>query len=145
MPIPFQDNSVQQLAFNQAVTSEWADLSTVVDGPLINSMDRLQIALWLKVDINDSADIQFRVLVTDAVDGGEFYELPFQDVQPSIIEVSGELKQLTTDVDQNIILPITVSDSFPYMKIQVRALVVGATPAVLSAGVSFTSNLGGRN
>lgn len=145
MPIPFVDNIVQTLAVDQAVSSEWTDVSTVVDGPLINTMDRLQVALWIKLQIHSSQDIQLRVVVADKVDADEFYSLPLQDVQPPLVYVSGEVKQFLTNADQNVIFPISVSDNFPYIKIQVKAGTVGATPATISAGVSFTSNLGGRN
>lgn len=143
MSIKKIDNSVVSLAVDQEVTGSWADLSTVVAGPLINAMDCLAISLWLKITINDSTDLRFRVLAAQTESATDFYSFPIEAASATVVDVSPEYKELTDDLDQNIVLPISSADNFPFIKIQVMAGTPGATPAVVTAGVSFTSNLAG--
>jgi hypothetical protein len=143
MSIRKVDNQVVSLAVSQVVTGSWADLSTVVNGPLFNAMDCLAVSLWLKVDINDSVNLRFRVLAAQSDSATDFYSFPIESATATVVDVSPEYKELTVDADQNIILPIASSDNFPFLKVQVMAGTPGASPATITAGLSFTSNLTG--
>lgn len=133
------DNQLQSLAVDQEVTGSWEDLSTVQDGPWLDTADILAIALWLKIAINDSQDLRIRMACKASSTATDVYLFPIESVESTVVNVSTEYKELTDDVTQNIILPYAISDNFPLVKFQIQAGSAGATPATITAGVTFTT------
>jgi hypothetical protein len=141
--IPKADNKVQPIAEDQLVTGLWADLGNVGNAPWIDVRDCLAIALWLKININDSTDVRIRAACKQSEDASDVYFFPIEEVEAGVVNVASEIKEFSVDADQNMILPFAISDNFPFVKFQVQAGTPGASAATITAGVSFTSNLGG--
>jgi hypothetical protein len=132
-----QDNkAVELLSAALTLTAAWQDIGTLV-GPIIHTADYDLAALWVRLDINDSTGVQFRVLASPTKEFTNSYVLPIQDVAASLVGVTPEVFELSNDVDQNIILPFSMADIAPYVKFQVQTTVVGASAGqILSAKVA---------
>lgn len=135
------DNQVQQLASAQAATASWADLNTQQDGPWINVFDCLAISLWLKIVINSSLNLRFRMLCKQSDAATDVYQFPIEAPSALVVDVSPEYKELTDDATQNIILPFAVSDNFPFVKFQVEAGTAGSVVATGNITITSFANL----
>lgn len=127
------NKAVNLISTAQVVTGSWADLGTII---VIGDYDLA--GLWLEVDINLAQNVQIRVLGSDTEDFAKSYSLPILDISdPSKVGVQAQVFELSVDADQNVILPMNLADSVPFIKFQVQALTPGGTPAqILTAKVS---------
>lgn len=126
------------------LTGAWQDLGTLVPfGPQINVMDCQSISVWLNVDINDSLNVRLRVVALPSDGSADEYNLPILSVNAAVVRAEAEFVELNVDADQKIVLSFPTVDQVPIIKVQVMAGTVGATAGqLLSAGISFKSNLG---
>lgn len=131
------DNKVLQLAAAQAVTTSWVDLGTVQNAPWINVYDCLAISLFIKMVAGSGVGNKIRIVAKESEDATDEYFFPFEDASANPVVVTAEEKQLS-DADQNICIGYGISDNFPFIKFQVIA---GTGGSVITAGVTFTSNL----
>lgn len=144
MALTKTDNVIQRLITAPVVLStSFQDLwNNVRGGPLIKPMDCTAIALWLKLDINDSLGFRVKMLAAQDEAATDFYVAPIKDVTAPVINVQPAEYRFTNNVDQNLVITFPVSDQLPFVKFQVKVDTLGVTPGqVLAAGVSFTSNI----
>jgi hypothetical protein len=135
------DNRIQVIQPTPLVlTTSYQDIGNFNAGPYIDFKDCLSIALWLKIDINDSTGLLIRMQVTDSDVGSPVvYDIPIKEVTATQVKVTPNVVSIVNNIDQNIMLSFPVSDQIPVGKFQIKATVAGATPGqLLSAGVTFT-------
>lgn len=137
MTVKRVDNKLVPLISSALTLSgSWQDV-----GEMINLMDVRSLALWLKLDINDSLDFRVRFLGSNTEAGTDLYEVPILEVTPTKVNVAPEFFEFSNDLDQNVILSIPSVDQILFGKFQVQVGTVGATAGQLTAaGVTFTSN-----
>lgn len=111
------DNQGKVIATNQTITTSWADLGT---DPLFACGDMDAVALWVEVDRNTATDISFK-FVGRLTPTGTSHDLLIQTVTSSKIQVDSLVFELNTDVDQNIVIPVSLDKSVPFGKWQVKA------------------------
>lgn len=123
------NNRVVQLT-NQAitVTAVWQDVTSKV----INTKNVDSVGLWVDATINDARNLRFRAVGVPEAKSTEEYDLPIQTVDPDIIKLEAEFFEFEIDLDQKMVFQLSIGDLIPYIKIQVQAGTVGATPAVLN-------------
>lgn len=133
----FKENTYQNLiTSSQTITNIWSDL-----GPLFQAADIPAIALWLKYTINDSTGIQIKTLSKRSLDDAEDFSSPILTVAPSLVSVDEEIFQLP-DKSISIGIPVPISSLFRFMRLQVKATIPGATPAVISMAQIFYAGKG---
>ena len=131
--LSLQENVVTDLiSAPQTVTASWADLGDVIDLRGIKS-----IGVWLGVDINSSANIRIKVLgLKTAIATAEFELGAASAFSSGVSSVDFGYYELTTDADQNVMIPIELNNMYPFAQIQVIAGTLGVTAAIiLTAGV----------
>lgn len=105
----------------QVVTTDWEDLGAEIDCRAMAN-----IALWLKVNIEDSQDLRVRMLVLFESGHDDRYVLPLRTNKSTVVEVRHEIKQLAVNEDQNIPLSWTLDHMVPYAQFQVQAGALGS-------------------
>lgn len=133
MTIRKVDNSVADIiSAAQDLTGAWVDLGEVID-----VRDVKLIALWLKLDINDSTDVRIRALAKTS-ETSDDYVFPIKSASSSAVSLQDEYYEFTDDTDQNMLLDFEVGDIVPFIKFQVMAGTVGASAGnIADAVVSF--------
>ena len=126
------DNKVIQIAENQVLSGSWADLGEVIDVKDIHN-----IALWLKLVIGDSADVQIRVMGMPTENSSDLYKMPITEVTATKVNISPEYFEITNDADDNLVFQIDTEDLLPFLQLQIKAGTPGASPGNATAGVSF--------
>jgi len=122
----YNNKAFPLIAAPQVVTGSWADV-----GIPVTTGDYDLVAFWMKLTINDGLGIQVRILGSDVVDFTDSYVVPIQDISdPDKIGLAPQVFELT-DETQNLIIPMAISDSIPFIKFQIKATTPGATPASL--------------
>lgn len=131
--LKFEDNEpVDLIQVPVTLTADWQDL-----GKAMVTKDFDLFSLWFDLDINDSVDVQVRAVAYPTLDLADAYVFPIQTVLGSKVEVQEQYFELSLDVDQKIIIPLSISDLTPFVKIQVKAGTVGASAGqVLTAKVT---------
>lgn len=138
--LKFEDNTALDLISSPVtLTGSWQTI-----GLPVVTKDYDLFSLWLDVDINLSLDVRVRAVAYTDISLTPAYELPIQEVTATKVSVSNHYIELANDVDQKIVLPLSISDLTPFVHIQVMAGTPGLTPGqILSAKLSAkTTGLG---
>jgi len=114
----------------QNITTSWADL-----GEVMNLGDVEILNLWINLDVNGAADVQFRIVPMKSATATDFYSTPIAAATSTTVKITPENFTLDNDVDQKIMIPFTLSGVIPYGKIQVQAGTAG-TGQILNADVT---------
>jgi hypothetical protein len=117
------NNGVPLIKTAQTVTGSWADL-----GEKFSCGDIESLNLWVNLDVNDSLGVQFRALgYINSTDTNAF-NLPITEATTSAVNITHQVFVLA-DSDQKVIIPLSVDDAVPYIKLQVKATTAGASAA----------------
>ena len=114
------------LASPQTITTSWVDvgLEIVTDG-------RLDLALWIKLTINNSNNVQFRALAKHIEEHADEYEILSETYSAGVNTEDATIHELNADADQKVMFHVHLQGDTPVVQIQVRLLTAGATPATL--------------
>jgi hypothetical protein len=108
------------------MTTGWQDVGGVI------ITDKIKyFTLWFDITINLSTDFQYQILATDAYSGGAFYPLPIKSFSSSLTSIEPEINQIETLPRQ--LVGHDLDKTIPFLKIQVKVLSTGATPAQLTS------------
>lgn len=131
-----KDNEVKSLISSaQTLTNAWADL-----GDRIACGDTKNIALWLNVDINDTQNLQIRMVCFTGETATDTYVPVIDTPSASKVSIEAEVIELNVDADTKIVRQFDIMDQVYFIKFQVMAGTVGATPGKISeAFVSMSS------
>lgn len=123
-----KDNEVTELLSAPLVlTASWQDV-----GAILNIGDITNLSLWAALTINSSTGVQFKVVgFKTPTDTANPYDLPIHLVNETYVAVNPQVYKLGVDADQKIILGVASVDVISFLKVQVKATVVGVTPAQL--------------
>lgn len=110
----------------QTITGTWADL-----GVKIESIDYSYFAAYIKIDINDSKNVQFRYRGIYE-DSGEDFIIPLKNIRGNKILLDDFYYEVNNDSNQNIILQTNMDQNIKLIKLQVRANTVGATAGIVT-------------
>ncbi len=102
-----------------------------VVGGVVNVGDIGALSMWIDMTINDSLEPQIKVFALFDETGNE-YELPIQDVSSSAVAISPLVFNLTAS-DQQIVVPLEIDKSIPFIKIYAKVGTVGATAADINS------------
>ena len=111
----------------QTITGSWVDL-----GVEIESLDYSFFGAYIVLDINDSEDVEFRFRGLNVTGGTEYY-LPLKVIKNDRVDVKDFPYRIHVDEDQNFILGTELDIIIPIIKLQVRALTVGATAGIVTS------------
>ncbi len=106
----------------QNFTGAWANY-----GDEIGTDGKQTIALWLNIVINDTQGARFRIIARHA-SGGEEYILPINIVTASVVKVADEYYEIIPNQSAKRIVSFTLDRVVPFVQIQIKAGVEGATP-----------------
>lgn len=125
-----KDNEAKTIATNQTISTSWADLGT---DAIFACGDMDAVSLWVDLDRNSATDISFRPVGRLTSDGDNF-DLLIQTASSTKLSLDPLVFEVNTDVDQKIIIPLSLDRSVPFMKWQVKAG-TGTDAVVLSAKI----------
>ena len=111
----------------QTLTGVWADL-----GLPIETLNYSFFSPYIVLDINDSKDVRIRARAVYE-SGGDDFIVPLQTIKKDRILLSDYFFEIDVDVDQNIIAPFEIDQTFPLVQIQVMAGTVGAVPGEITS------------
>lgn len=109
----------------QTITGSWADV-----GIEIETLSYSFFGSYIELDINDSKNVQFRYKALNSTGGSE-YSLPFKTIKKDKVLLDDYPFEINSDTDQNIIIETEIDQAVPIIKLQVRALTVGATAGII--------------
>jgi hypothetical protein len=112
---------------SQILNTSWSNL-----GLLQNVEGYTTLGLFLKIDINNSANLEVRAIGKTSKTSIDDYILnivQLTDYTNAIVKTKTGSIQMDNDVDQNLILEIVTLNLVPYVQIQVKVGTVGATAA----------------
>ena len=122
---------VELLDTPQDVTDGWVDCGLILN-TCVETGSSNNLAYLIDLDINDSTDIRFRIIgnwnATTSLD----YVFSIYDIKSTVVSVSPEYAELSSDTDQSIVLEFQTS-GIPYIQLQVQAGTVGATPCSINS------------
>ena len=113
------------LSSPQTVTASWVDIGAEVESGM-----RSDIGLWIKVTINDSANIDFRIQAKHT-SGGDEYEIMDETIVNGLEAEDPQIHELNRDIDQDVYFHIALGGEIPFLQLQVKAGTVGATGATI--------------
>ena len=120
----------------QDLTGSWVNL-----GDAISVSDWNRVALWLNVDINDSADVRFRALpLKTKTQDADQYSYPIKYTSSSKVAIQDEIFELSDDADQKIVVELETKGLVNALQFQVQAGTVGATPGQIDEAEVSLSN-----
>jgi hypothetical protein len=111
----------------QTVTAAWVNI-----GDVMNLSGVEAINLWAKIDINDSTSVQFRVVGKLTPGASDVYVLPLATASATTVDLDDDEK-VVQDTDHNSIVPFSLGGGISFGQIQVKAGVLGATAAIVTA------------
>ena len=111
----------------QTITDSWADV-----GGEIETLNYSFFGAYLVLDINDSEDVEFRFRGLE-ISGGTEYYIPLKVIKNDRVDIKDFPFRIHSDVDQNLILETQLDNIIPLLKLQVRALTVGATAGIVTS------------
>lgn len=112
----------------QALTGSFADVGGEIDVSGFSSL-----GLWIDLDINDSIDVQFKMLVKLADSATDEYELPLIAATASKANIEPQLIELTNDANQKIMIPFSLDRVIKSVQIQVKAGTLGSPAGILTS------------
>lgn len=104
----------------QDFTASWVNL-----GSAFRTTGGDTVTLWLKLDINNSLDTQFRILFYHT-SGGDAYSPQIITPDATLNKTEPEYFEVQTDADQNIVVDFGILGT-AYAQVQIKAGTVGAT------------------
>ena len=114
------------------MTTTWQDV-----GPRINTKGLLNIALWLKGNKNLSDSVRFRCKCYIDDKSTEAFYAQVQTIGSNLVSLRPEEYE-TSESIINLATPLGFSSMVPFIQIEMKVNVVGATAAVIdSAYISF--------
>lgn len=116
------------LVENEAICSAaatWEDKGVEID-----ATGHAVVNVWWALDVNDSTGNELRV-VCRPVTGGANHHMP--DADEYLIDMG--------NADDAQVEPFYVGDAYPYLQVQTRAAVLGASPATVTMYVTFADEL----
>lgn len=119
---------MRPLTTNYTLTSDWGDLGNTLTNNIIG---RSFLRLGVDLDINDSEGVEFKILIVDENDN---FEMPENIIYDDHVEVIPLIIRLKNNEDQKQSMLWEIDMTAQSIKIQTRALVVGA-----SAGIIITA------
>ena len=126
------DDRVKDLAANVTLTNNWQSL-----GAPINTKGLLNVALWLKGLKNDSDAVRFRCKCSTTADFAETFIAQIQTIGTNLVSLRSEEYETSWPVIA-LVTPLGFSAMVPYIQIEAKVNVVGATPALIEkAMLSF--------
>ncbi len=128
------------MSYTNIVTSERNRKKDLVNSPItlsstlqnigekIDTRGLINIALWFKGLLNDSDKVVFRCKCYPTKDSSEYYYTQIQTVTANDVSMANEEYSFTT-ANFNIVVPLGISQLAPYIQIEAKVNVEGATPA----------------
>lgn len=111
----------------QDMTGSWADLGAEIH---LDGFETLTV--WAKITINDSTDVRFRGLCKQTKTADDEYEFVVQGIpQGSLVTLSPVYYEVTSDVDQNLVISVPLGGAIPVIQFQVKVGTVGATAGTI--------------
>ena len=110
----------------QTLTSSWADV-----GVEISTDGHFDLALWVKLTINNSNNVQFRGLAKHIKGHADEYEVLSETYSGGVNTEDAIIHELNSDADQKVMFHIHLKGDTPVIQVQARVLTVGATGATL--------------
>jgi len=114
------------LSSPQTVTVSWVDI-----GSEINSGMSSDIGFWVKMTINNSANVEFRYLAKHTADHADEYEIMVETITAGVESEDPIIHEVNRDIDQKIFYHFPISGEIPFIQMQVKALTVGDTGATI--------------
>ena len=114
------------LSSPQTVTASWVDIGAEIESGLSED-----IGLWIKVTINSSANVDFRLQVKHTSAHADEYEIMDETITAGVEAEYPQIHELSRDQDQKIFFHIKLSGETPIVQLQVKAGTVGATGATI--------------
>ena len=127
----------------QDFPAAWADL-----GGEIPVAGRTHIGLWIDVDVNDSTDLQLKILYKHTSGHADEFEMPIKVLSATDVKVEPGYFELNSDADQKLYLSFPLDGLVPYVQFQIKAGTLGAgTDAQIDSAVYTVSwaGAGGGN
>ncbi len=116
----------------QLFTTSFVDLGVPIDCVGFNNL-----AIWIKIDINDSLNARIRALGKFAIDDVDEYFFPIKTVSSSDIKVETEYVEFNIDQDQSYVINYSINNVIPYVQFQISVGTLGAIPgSILSAYIT---------
>jgi len=138
-PLRGDDAGIQLISAAQDFTAGWVDL-----GSEIPMFGYSKLKLWLTFDINDSTDLQVRVLEKHESGGTEEYDPALETYSASDIKFEAAYWELNTDADGLFTLVFNTDGCTPYIQVQIKAGTLGVgTDAQMDAAYYTRGTFGG--
>lgn len=108
----------------QDLTASFADLGSIVDVRGFTS-----IAVFLKIDINDSLNVQLQAIGRTKETATDDYLLPIKSVSLSagLVKLKAGIFEFDSDTNQLIIIEVETGNLIPFIQLQIKAGTVGAS------------------
>jgi hypothetical protein len=125
-------NSGKLITSPQTITADWTNV-----GCCINTTGYSFFSSIIDLDINDSENVQFRYRAQHDDDLGTIQNiiLPMKTLKKDKILLDDVYYEINDDIDQSIIIETGIDQVIHNLTLQVRALTVGATPAVINTAL----------
>ena len=108
----------------QNFTNAWAALGSEID-----CRGYRQVGAFLKLTVNSSSGMRFRVMGRHTSASSDLFPLPIKVTSATSVSVAPEYVEMASDASQNIVFSWDVGNLIPYVVIQVEVGTVGATAA----------------
>ena len=126
------DDRIKELAENITLTATWQPL-----GPPVNTKGLLNVAMWLKGLKNDSDSVRVRCRCFHTDGSSDSFIAQIQTIGTNLVSLRSEEYE-TSEPVISLVTPLGFSAMVPYIQIEAKVNVTGATPAVIEkALISF--------
>ena len=123
VPLARQAGASALIAAKQVITAAWVDLGDAVD-----TRGAETLGVWIVLDIEGSNDVRIRALALHTAEDNE-YLLPIRTVSSTDVKITPEYMEFANDVDQNMLLAVTLKNIVPMVQLQVMAGTLGSPAA----------------
>ena len=126
------DDRIKELANNITLTNTWQQL-----GPPVNTKGLLNVAMWIKGLKNDSDSVRIRCRCFPTQDSTDSFVAQIQTIGTNLVSLRSEEYE-TSEPTISLVTPLGFSAMVPYIQIEAKVNVTGATAAVIEkALISF--------
>lgn len=115
----------------QTITGDWEDVKDVGTSGETETDGYSFFGAYIEFEINDSRDVEFRYRALKISGGTEHY-IPLKIIRNTRIDIKDVPERLDSDTDQSFVLEAVTDSIVPIIKLQVRALTVGAIPGIIT-------------
>ena len=117
------------IATAQTLTAGFVDLGDEIDVKGFTS-----VGIFLDVNINDSLDLQIRIIGRTESGGADDYLLNINSTSftSAKIRYKTGFLELENDADQKIIIEIPTGNLIPFIQLQVKAGTLGASAGIIT-------------